>query len=227
MGVLNNLRRNIVHKLIRPFEDGYIPTGYQTKLYRVNGLYKYVMERKTPVRNYYYEPTLAGWSDVNVNSDDLVEVEFTEWAFGILSSIYHEYSNRLENITLKELKQFKKKGEKFMINKQSFCEIMNTLDTYWDNLRSLEGILDVVFEDNMLTQIFDRVVDALVDDLEPNRDFFEVPVINQWLFDFDFGRNEKAKEGIDGYPLTSAEELYDYLMHKKNLQETLDKFETM
>lgn len=229
MSVLNNLRKRIVHKLIRPEEDGYIPTGYTTKLYRVDGAYKYVMERTTPVRHYYYEPTLAGWKEVSVNGSDLIEVEFTEWIFGILSSIYAEYSKRLENITLSELNQFKKKkkGEKFVINKRSFCDIMHALDNYWDNLRGLEGILDVVFEDNMLTQIFDRVVDALVEDMEPDRDFFEIPVINQWLFDFDCGRHEKAKEGIDGYSLTSAEELYDYLMHKKNLQETLDKFENM
>ena len=145
MGVLNNLRKRIVYKLIRPYEDGYIPTGYPMRLYRVKDVYKYVMERKTPVRNYYYEPTIAGWSEVSVNSSDLVEVEFTEWIFGILCSIYNEYSNRLENITLKELNQFKKKGEKFVINKQSFCDIMNTLDTYWDNLRSLEGNINKVF----------------------------------------------------------------------------------
>jgi hypothetical protein len=177
------------------------------------------MERVTPIRKCYYEPTLAGWSELSVSSSDLVEVEFTEWIFGVVSSIYYEYSNRLENITLSELKQFKKKkGEKFVINKQSFCDIMSALDDYWDNLRDLECILDVVFEDNILTQVFDRVVDALVDDMEPDRDFFEVPVINQWLFDFDCGRDEKAKEGIDGYSLTSAEELYDYLMHKKSLK---------
>lgn len=228
MGVWNDLRRNIVHRLIRP-EDGYIPTGYVTKLYRVDNQYKYIMERITPIRKYYYEPTLAGWREVSVNSSDLVETEFTEWAHGILSSIYAEYSKRLENITLNELNQYKtkKKSEKFVINKQSFCDIMHALDKYWDNLRDLEGILDVVFEDNMLTHVFDRVVDALVEDLEPERDFFEVPMINQWLFDFDCGRNERAKEGIDGYPLTSAEELYDYLMHKKSLKETLDKFENM
>lgn len=227
MGVLNNIRRNIVHRLIRP-EDGYIPTGYVTRLYRVNDKCKYVMERLTPIRKCYYEPTLAGWRELSVSGSDLVEVEFTEWIFGVLSSIYYEYSNRLENITLSELKQFKKqKGEKFVINKQSFCDIMDTLDKYWDNLSDLQGILNVVFEDNILTEVFDRVVDALVDDMEPDRDFCEVPVINQWLFDFDYGRDEKAKEGIDGYPLTSAEELYDYLMHKKSLKETIDKFENM
>lgn len=229
MGVLNNLRKRIVHKLIRPEEDGYILTGYPTKLCRVAGTYKYVMERTTPARHCYYEPTLAGWKEVSVNSSDLVEAEFTEWIFCILNSIYTEYSNRLENITLSELNKHKKKknDEKFMIDKQTFCDIMNALDGYWDNMGGLEEILNVAFEDKMLTQIFVRVVDTLIENMEPDKNFFEVSVINQWLFDFECGRNEKAKEGIDGYSLTSAEELYDYLMHKKSLKETLDKFENM
>lgn len=228
MGVLNNLRQRIVHKLIRP-EDGYIQTGYPTKLYIINGTYNYVMERKTPVRSYYYKPTLSGWSEISLNRSDLMEVEFTEWVFGVLSNIYVEYSKRLETITLSELNKFKKKknDEKLVIDKRSFCNIMNALDGYWDNMNGLEEILEVAFEDKMLTQIFVRVVDTLIESMEPGKNFFETSVINQWLFDFDCGRNEKAKEGIDGYSLMSAEELYDYLMHKKSLQETLDKFENM
>lgn len=228
MGVLNNLRKNIVHRLIRP-DDGYIPTGYVTKLYREKDTYQYIMERVTSVSDTYYKPSLTGWHTVAMSKSNLEEVEFTEWVFGILSNLHVEYSKRLENITLKELKQFqaKKKGEKPVINKQSFCDIMHALDTYWDNLRGLQGILNVVFEDNMLTQIFDRVVEALTDDLEPDLGYGEDPMIMRWLFEFDAGRDEKAKDGVDGYSLTSAEELYDYLMHKKKLQETLDKFENM
>jgi hypothetical protein len=180
-----------------------------------------------PIRAVYYKPTLAGWSEISVNGEHLEEVEFTEWIFGIISNLSAEYSNRLDNITPKELKKFATKEGKPVINKQSFCDIMHALDTYWDNLRGLQGILDVVFEDNMLTQIFDRVVEALTDDLEPDLEYGEDPMIMRWLFEFDAGRDEKAKDGVDGYSLTSAEELYDYLMHKKNLQETLDKFENM
>ena len=225
MGVWNNLRKRIVHRLIRP-DDGYIPTGYPTRLY-VTSDYQYVMRRSMPIRAVYYKPTLAGWSEISVNGEHLEEVEFTEWIFGIISNLSAEYSKRLDNITPKELKKFTTKEGKPVINKQSFCDIMHALDTYWDNLRGLQGILDVVFEDNMLTQIFDRVVEALTDDLEPDLDYGEDPMIMRWLFEFDAGRDEKAKDGVDGYSLTSAEELYDYLMHKKNLQETLDKFENM
>ena len=225
MGLLNNLRQRIVHRLIRP-DDGYIHTGYPTRLYS-SSTGQYIMCRSTPIRAVYHKPTLAGWREINISGEQVQDVEFTEWIFGIISNLSAEYSNRLDNITPKELKKLNKKEGKIVINKQSFCDIMHALDNYWDNLRGLQGILDVIFEDNMLTQVFDRVVEALTDDLEPDLEYGEDPMIIRWLFEFDAGRDEKAHEGIDGYSLTSAEELYDYLMHKKSLQETLDKFENM
>lgn len=219
MGLFNNLRQHIVRKLIRP-EDGYIYVGTYEKepVQLVHELFtgKYYFSRVRNGQRVYYKPTLTGWSQVE---DELttVDTDFSEWIIGVLNNIYDQYSEKLSNISRKELKQFQKSENKdwFMINKQSFCDIMEALDKYWHNLDALENILNVVFERNVLTEIFDAVIDALEEDLEPDREFNEDPMIMRWLFEFDAGRDETAKDGIDGHPLTTAEELYDYLVWKR------------
>lgn len=223
MGIFNNLRKRIVHKLIRE-EDGYTYTAdaYKTgpvKFY-CDGSGKYYYSCIRCGQRVFYEPTLMGWKHAE-NDRAKVPVSFSEWLSGILDNIYDSYSERLSNISRKELKNFNRDetGEKIVINKQSFCDIMEALDKYWENLRNLEGILNVYFEDNMLTTIFDKVVDALEEDLEPDLDFGDNPAILDWLLVYDAGRDEKAKEGIDGHPLTTAEELYDYLVWKRDFSE--------
>ena len=111
-----------------------------------------------------------------------------------------------------------------MITKKSFCDIMNALDSYWTNLRALEDILNVYFERNMMTDILDKVVDALEEELEPQfydpeLDFNidEDPMIMRWLTGLESDRT------IDGRLLASAEDLYDYLVDKR--EKTLEKFE--
>lgn len=236
MKLFNNLRKKLVRKLIRP-EDGYIRTGNSItgetiKLCRLADSDLYMMVVKTPLCNFHWTPTLAGWSAVE--GPLLVEeVSFQDWAWGILSNLTEEYSERLNNISMKELRhmrEFKKNenGEGFVLNRQSFCDIMEALDGYWGDLHKLEGILNVYFEDNMLTEIYDSVVNALVEDLEPDLEFGEDSLIQSWLIAYDAGRNDKAKEGIDGHPLTNAGELYDYLVWKrdeaeKTFQKPLDK----
>lgn len=248
MGMFNGLRKRIVRKLIRP-EDGYTFTGFSEKqplkFYHQEDTDKYLVGMRSG-NWYYFEPTLTGWSayasqclpwgetiedgvfnpatkkmDPYTYRQEPKEVDFQKWMYGILSNLYEQYSERLSNISRKELKSFNKteEGEKFVINKQSFCDIMEALDKYWSDLRSLEGILNVYFEDNMLTTIFDKVVDALEEDLCPDRDFGEDSIILNWLFEFDAGRDEKAKEGIDGHSLTTAAELYDYLVWKREFSE--------
>ena len=219
MGIFNNLRKRIVQKLIRE-EDGYTYTdAYEAGPVRFycDSFGKYYYSRVRCGQRTFYEPTLMGWKHVE-NGCAKVQVSFDEWLVGILDNIYDSYSERLSNISRKELKSFNKEetGGKIVINKQSFCDIMEALDKYWENLRNLEGILNVYFEDNMLTTIFDKVVDALEEDLEPDLDFGDNPAILDWLLVYDAGRDEKAKEGIDGHPLTTAEELYDYLVWKRD-----------
>lgn len=231
MKLFNNIRHHIVRKLIRP-EDGYMYTGtYEGKPPRlVHELYtgKYYFSRVRNGQRVYYEPTLTGWSQVE-DEPTTVDTDFSEWIIGVLNNIYDQYSEKLSNISRKELKAFQRNENKeaLIISKQSFCDIMEALDNYWNNVRALEDILDVVFGDNVLTKIFDVVVDALEDDLEPDRDFGEESVIMRWLCEFDAGRADKASEGIDGHPLNTADELYDYLIDKRNSAEPLDKNENV
>lgn len=218
---LNNLRRKIVRHLIRP-EDGYIKTdtwgGEPMRFYydRSNGKYysSIILDGK---RN-YNGVTLTGWKVYHPDPSQVEEIDFHTWRHGIVDNIYHEYSERLSSISCSELKNFNtnETGVKTMINKQSFCDIVEALDKYWGNIGNLENVLNVYFEDNMLTTIFDKVIDALEDDLEPDRDFGENLTILDWLIEFDAGRDEKAKEGINGHPLTTAAELYDYLVWKRD-----------
>lgn len=227
MKLFNNLRQNIVRKLIRP-EDGYLHVGTvrgkPIKLYcnRANGQYVLGMETE---HGYYSIPTLTGWADGWMCADSIAEEhDFAHWIYGILHNISDEYSERLDNLSLKSIRDYRKKenGEKFMINKKSFCDIMTALDEYWGNLHKLEKILNVYFEENMLTEIYDKVIEALEEDFEPefyNSDIMVAePFIMRWLLEFDAGRDEKAAEGIDGHPLTSAEELYDFLIWNRDVR---------
>ena len=229
MGMLNNLRKRIVQKLIRP-EDGYTYTGFHEKeplkFYYQEDTKKYLLGMR--VDNWYYFcPTLSGWSSYaskflpwgeHPYNKEPKEIDFITWIHGILDNLYEEYSGRLNSLSVQDVKKLTKRenGEKLMINKQSFCDIMETLDRYWGKLRSLEGVLDVVFEDNMLTKIFDGVMNALEEDLEPDLDMKETPMLYTWFFDLDAGRDPRAKDIIDGHPLTTAEELYDYLVWKRD-----------
>ena len=218
---LNNLRRKLVKRLIRP-EDGYIETGTWGKesirFYYDKNNGRYYTSIISDDGRTYSGVTLMGWKQYNPAQDQVEEIDFNEWRRGIVDNIFDEYSERLSNISRNELNNFKKSDieVKTMINKQSFCDIVEALDKYWGNIGNLENVLNVYFEDNMLTSIFDKVIDALEDDLEPDRDFGEGLTILDWLIEFDAGRDKRAKEGIDGHPLTTAEELYDYLVWKRD-----------
>lgn len=227
MGLLNNMRKRIVNKLIKP-EDGYMFVGFSEdkpiKLCYQAGTNKYLLQKMRLGKRTYYEPTLSGWKEYTCDNE-LGEIYFQLWICGVLDAVSGQYSKRLDEITAmlrgpRCLNDFKKNqnGDKLMINKQSFCDIMNALDKYWENLRAMENVLNVIFEDNMLTEIYDSVVMALEEDMEPDLDDNEEEhMLYRWLLEFDAGRNEKAKEGIDGHPLTTAEELYDYLVWKRDV----------
>lgn len=223
MQLFNNLRKRIVCKLIRP-EDGYTFTGFSRdepiRCYYHKSKNMYIVSMYDDDGNYYFKPTLTGWVPYCTDHEKPDEIDFQKWLHGILENIYNEYYERLNNISLKELKSIqdynKTEGEKFVITKQSFCDIMDALDSYWTNLRALEGILNVYFEQGMMTDIIDKVVDALEEELEPqfydpelDFDINEDPLIMRWLTGFETDRT------VDGHLLASAEELYDYLVDKR------------
>lgn len=243
MSIFNNLRKHIVHKLLRP-EDGYTYTGFSgeepIKFYYQEDTGKYLLGKRSDTM-YYFEPTLTGWIGISskhipwgktVNgytfSYEPKEIDFQRWIYGILDSVYNQYKERLDKMSTKELKslkdyKLKENGEKLTITKKSFCDIMEALDSYWVHMQSLEDVLNISFEKGMLSDILDNVVDTLEEELEPqffdsemDFDIDEEPLIMRWLTEFDAGRSDKAKEGVGGHPLTNADELYDYLVAKRD-----------
>ena len=225
MGMFNGLRKRIVHKLIRP-EDGYMYVGDTAGVefgFHLSDDGTYLFSERFPNSEpRYYVPTLTGWREFVDNNDEAPQaITFSEWRVGIMEDLYMEYNARMENLTRRDFNFNKRKdGESLMISKQSFCEIMSALDVYWENIRKLEGVLNVIFESNALTQILDSVADALEEELEPDLTLDEEPMLYHWMFNLDFGRHEWAKDGVeDGWPLTTAEELYDYLVWKKEFSE--------
>ena len=243
MGLFNNLRKSLIRKLLRP-EDGYTYTGLHggvpIQFYYQEDTDRYLLGMRNYTM-YYYEPTLTGWSAVSSKylpwgqtvdgytyNQEPKKIDFQRWIFGILDNVYNQYKKRLDNISTRELKQLRdykleENGEKFVITKKSFCDIMDALDNYLVHMSALEDVLNVCFEKGMMADIIDYVVDALEEDLEPQffdpeMDFYidEEPLIMRWLTEFDAGRSEKAQDGMDGNPLTSAEELYDYLVSKRD-----------
>ena len=216
MKLFNNLRKRIVCKLIRP-EDGYTYTGEAVKFYYSDeGQYILSMSDKCVY------PTLTGWKEYNGNKYCLVEVDFYAWKHGMLADITTQYLNRLDDLSKQELKslrdyELEESGEKPMITKSAFCNIMTALDSYWTHVRALEDILDVYFEKGMMMDIIDKVVDALEEELEPQfydpeLDFNidEDPLIMLWL------TGRESDRTINGRLLATTEDLYDYLVEKRD-----------
>ena len=114
-----------------------------------------------------------------------------------------------------------------MINKESFIVIMDSLRDYWDKIEVLVDELEVSLDNNVFVKTFDRIMEALGDDLEDEIDEELGPTLYYYAFECDFGRNEEAKDGLPVsenlfMPLTSAAELYDYLFerhYRKNIEE--------
>ena len=226
MKLFNNLRKRIVQKLIRP-EDGYTYTGCAFRFYYEKDTDQYVLYTESDGERYFV-PTLTGWREY-VGTERFTLRPFQEWIHGVLTNICDEYFARLDNISLKELKSLQdyrkeEKGEKLVITKKSFCDIVNALDSYWTNLRALEDIFNVYFERGMMVDIIDQVVDALEEELEPQfydpeLDFNidEDPMIMRWLTGLESDRT------VDGHHLASAADLYDYLVEKR--EKNFKKFE--
>lgn len=216
MKLFNNLRKRLVYKLIRP-EDGYTYTGEAAQFYYCTDG-KYIVH----MSNRYVFPTLTGWKEYNGDKDDLLEVNFYSWKHGMISDITTQYLNRLDDLSKQDLKSLRdyaleESGEKPMITKKAFCDIMTALDNYWTHVRALEDILDVYFEKGMMMDIIDKVVDALEEELEPQfydpeLDFNidEDPMIMLWL------TGSEKERTINGSFLATAEDLYDYLIERRD-----------
>lgn len=222
MKLFDNLRKRIVQKLIRP-EDGYTYTGI-IKGESIRFCYEKDFDQYSLyMKPDYFVPTLTGWRAWVSKSKVVEEVPFQKWMYGILGNICEEYFARLENLScegLRRLKDYKLEegGEKFMITKKSFCDIIGALESYQNNLGALEGILNVYFERGMMVDIIDKVVDALEEELEPqfydpelDFDIDEDPMIMRWLSGLESERT------INGRLLATAEDLYDYLVEKRDV----------
>lgn len=221
--MFENLRKRIVQKLIRP-DDGYIYTGLAAegqpiKFYYNKEKCKYVLGMRTNDEDYLI-PALTGWVDGRAYSDGLTEIDFQIWIHGVLGNVCDQYFDRLNNLAARQLRSIndypkKESGEKLVITKKSFCDIMDALDNYWNNLQALESVLNVYFEDGMLMDIFNKIIDTLEEEMEPDLELGDDLLIYRWLIEFEAGRAKEALEGVDGHPLTTAEELYDYLRWKQ------------
>lgn len=115
-----------------------------------------------------------------------------------------------------------------MIKKESFIVIMDSLRDYWDKIEVLVDELEISLDNNVFVKTFDRIMEALGDDLEGEIDEELGPTLYYYAFECDFGRNEEAKDGLlvddVSMPLTSAAALYDYLFKckaKRNAEEFL------
>ena len=226
MKLFNGLRKRIVDKLIRP-EDGYaLQTtwgGEPMRFHYDNSNGKYYYSIIIDGQKRYTEATLMGWRVTEDVGDEIVEVDLCMWQEGILENIYEQYLDRLSKMAINEFGGLQRREERedIVITKKSFCNIMNALDGYWSAVDDLEEVLNVQFENNMLTDIIDAIVETMEEELEPEfySPYVDVdgkdPLIMRWLIEFDAGRDAKAKDGVDGHSLTTAEDLYDYLVRKK------------
>lgn len=113
-----------------------------------------------------------------------------------------------------------------MISKNTFIKIVDALRDYWDAFGAFQDTLNVYMERNFMTDIFDNIMGALCEEVELDIDKELGSMLYYYACECDWGRNEKAKEGmpamgVERIPLTSAAELYDYIMLDNELSKHL------
>lgn len=98
-----------------------------------------------------------------------------------------------------------------MISKKAFCDIMRELHEYNIELDKFAD-LGIEFEDNALTRIMPRILDALSSDLNDRVDDW----IGYYAWELDWGTDKNASTCLtvddEIRPLTTPEELYDLIM---------------
>ena len=78
-----------------------------------------------------------------------------------------------------------------MMSYECFEKIMESLQEYWENMCKLEDSLGTEFNDNWLTNHFDYIAEALIDEFEGTEDE-DIdpkigPIIYYYAFDLDWG----------------------------------------
>lgn len=104
------------------------------------------------------------------------------------------------------------------LTKEQFCEAINSIRDYWDSLGKLEDSLKVVVDNGPFMEIVNKYVDTLCsvmrDYLEEDEYYNDIPWIEKFCWDYDFGRayKEGDKVGNISYSLATTEDLYDLLL---------------
>lgn len=105
------------------------------------------------------------------------------------------------------------------MKKASFVKIIDAMMDFWDKAQLLENILGVGFryEDNFLTRVVDTITDALCDEMESGCPSVWDPLIFDYAYNCNWGRDRPVKAVIDGkeYLAANASELYDLIILMK------------
>lgn len=108
---------------------------------------------------------------------------------------------------------------------ECFETLMTTLKKYWEHMCELEETLGVQFEENWMTEHFDRIVEAITEEFEgPDIDESIGPIIIYWMFDANWGedRNRIPHKGIN-YEVKHLEDLYTVLKSIKDYRENFEE----
>ena len=70
-----------------------------------------------------------------------------------------------------------------MIKKESFIVIMDSLRDYWDKIEVLVDELEISLDNNVFVKTFDRIMEALGDDLEDEIDEELGPTLYYYAFE--------------------------------------------
>lgn len=105
------------------------------------------------------------------------------------------------------------------LTEKEFCNAINTIQKYWDSMRTIENTIGLVFSEGILMDIMDGYVDTLCavmkDELAKDAPYEDMPWIMYFCWEEDFGRSYCPGDiVIDGeeFPLTTAKELYKLLI---------------
>lgn len=100
------------------------------------------------------------------------------------------------------------------MRKEAFVKIMNGLCDYWDQKQVLETQLGVNFEDNFLVRVMDDILEGICLDVEGNCPDILDPLIYEFVFWHNWGRDGAVVVEIDGhkYEAYTVEALYDLLL---------------
>lgn len=118
-------------------------------------------------------------------------------------------------------------NNKTIISKEKFVEYINFIKSLDDKESKLQDGLQACFgkENVGCIFVFNEVVPKMIEMLcdlmgiECNSDPYVGDEIHYFIYDLNFGEDDKAKEAIDDgnkvYDLSTAEKLYDYILENR------------